>query len=775
MPVSSPSGDALEVLADSCAQRLLGTLSVVECDCGVDLGYAGKLLADAGARVSRIRLGGAGGDPDLDAYFSAGKRVVEGGDVWRALDAAGEQAADVYLIGVGGERGRRSGFAPEQLARRYPDSVIVVVTPFGWHSSRRFDEYDDVALQALSGVSLYIGEPGRPPLRLPFEQSTYQAGLIAAIAALSELGESSHEPIDLSIADIWASFYSGPEAARARFSRGKSRRGGHRALNTPFPREIVPCADGFFAVQCQNRRHWQGLLEMVCRPELAGLPLFQNRVAANNEHLDEAEVQFADFYAIRTKAELLELFVAHKLPGAPVYDVSEVLDSEQLRERGFFSSHELDVPGGQATVRLPGSPFAVTAAGNPVSDAAPRPLPLTGLRVVDFGWVWAGAVPGHILAMLGAEVIKIESRARLDYMRQGKPIVGTERDPEQNPMFQAVNGGKRSATIDFTDPAGAEILRSLVAASDVVIENFTPGVLDKHGLGWSQLSAVNPNLIMCAMSPAGQQGPLRGLRTYATMIASLSGMDSVVGYPGERVLGMQQSYPDPNASLHGTFALLAALQARRAGQTGGCYLDLSQWESGAALVGGPLARNQLTGEVPSTAGVWRQGCAPIGNYPCAGDDVWLALAVRSDAEWDRLLEVLAPPWRDAWQGAGAAARYAERARLDGLIASATARWDARELERRLTESGIPASRCLSTSELLEADTFRERRLFQDIEHHILGPVTVYGLPWLRGDGERPAPRVAPTLGADNAFVLSELLGLDEALVKELLASPAMNA
>jgi benzylsuccinate CoA-transferase BbsF subunit len=163
------------------------------------------------------------------------------------------------------------------------------------------------------------------------------------------------------------------------------------------------------------------------------------------------------------------------------------------------------------------------------------------------------------------------------------------------------------------------------------------------------------------------------------------------------------------------------------------------------------------------------------NYPCAGDDVWLALAVRSDAEWGRLLEVLAPPWRDAWQGAAAATRYAERARLDGLITSATGRWDAREFERRLTESGIPR-----VPVPVEQRTARERHVPRATavpgrRAHILGPVTVYGLPWLRGDGERPASQVAPTLGDDNAFILPEILGLDEARVTELLASPAMNA
>jgi benzylsuccinate CoA-transferase BbsF subunit len=155
-------------------------------------------------------------------------------------------------------------------------------------------------------------------------------------------------------------------------------------------------------------------------------------------------------------------------------------------------------------------------------------LPLSGYRVVDFGWVWAGAVPGHILADMGAEVIKIESRKRLDYMRKGRPIIGTKKDPEQNPMFHNVNRNKLSLTIDMKHPKGISLLEKLIAKSDVVIENYSPGVLDKLGLGYENIKKVNEKIVMIAMSAAGQYGPLKDIRTYATMIAGLSGMDSMV-------------------------------------------------------------------------------------------------------------------------------------------------------------------------------------------------------------------------------------------------------
>lgn len=184
---------------------------------------------------------------------------------------------------------------------------------------------------------------------------------------------------------------------------------------------------------------------------------------------------------------------------------------------------------------------------------------LQGVRVLDFGWVWAGAVPGQMLAFLGAEVIKVETRKRLDYMRQGRAIVKDAPDTEQQPMFHNINRGKLSLSIDFTTEAGRDLLLDLAAHCDVAIQNFAPGVLDRYGLGYEALRERRPDLVMLSLSGGGQQGPLRELRSYASTIAAFSGLDSLCGYPGEEPLGVQQSYPDPNASLHGAVAILAEI------------------------------------------------------------------------------------------------------------------------------------------------------------------------------------------------------------------------
>ena len=209
---------------------------------------------------------------------------------------------------------------------------------------------------------------------------------------------------------------------------------------------------------------------------------------------------------------------------------------------------------------------------------------LEGVRVLDFGWVWAGALPGQMLAFLGADVIKVETRTRLDFMRLGPPIVGDKPDPEQQPMFHNVNRGKRSFTVNFQTPAGRELILDLVEKCDVVIENYAPGVLERYGLAYDDLVKRRPHLVMLSLSGGGQQGPLRDLRSYASTIAAYSGLDSLAGYPGEEPLGLQQSYPDPNASLHAAAGLVAALLRRkRTGQ--GDHLDVGQLHAGLAVVG----------------------------------------------------------------------------------------------------------------------------------------------------------------------------------------------
>lgn len=789
-------------------------VTILEFGTGAAIAYAGKLLRDLGSTVVKIEP--PAGDParrhgpfpddvadteasGLFSYLNAGKCSVvvdpshqSGRAQLRTLFAAGH----VLLHAERDPRCAQWELRPEDLARAFPRCAVVAVTPYGLTGPWRDLPAEDLTLQAIGGISLGIGLPGRAPLKLPGDQSSYQAGLAAAIAGAGALLSQRGALIDVAAAAVWAAFYSGVEVANAHFGRQKKPRAGHRVSRQPYPRTTYRCIDGYFAIQCGESRHWQIFLRMIGREELARHPLLVNRFKANDEHGDACDALIEPWFLSRTKQEILRQCLEHKIPGAPVYDLREVVEHPHLRARRYF----VDIPTKRGPVSMPGHPFAglagaengaraprlgehnpqmSTFAAGDAHDGAPIAAaaavrPLSGLRVIDFGWVWAGAVPGHVLADMGAEVIKVESASPLDYMRQGRPIIGTEKDPEQNPMFHNVNRGKLSLRISLDRPEAREILKDLVAISDVVIENFSPGVMKKFGLSYAQLSAVRPDLVMCSMSAAGQQGPLAGIRTYATMIAGLSGLDSLVGYPGERVLGSQSSYADPNASLHATFAILAALWRRRR-TAEGAYIDLSQWESAVNVMGEQVADYALNGRVPATCGTCHAHSAPYGNYPAAGDDRWIAIAVESDAQWQGLKHVLDDPaWMALEKFSSSSLRHMNRDDLDIHLGDETRKHDAEVLAHRLLAAGVPAGPLLDARSIANYPLFRERELFEMMKHPVLEAVPVYRLPWKIGGKAVALTRRAPLLGEHNAHVLRTLLRYPDEHVRKLQDSGVFN-
>ena len=203
---------------------------------------------------------------------------------------------------------------------------------------------------------------------------------------------------------------------------------------------------------------------------------------------------------------------------------------------------------------------------------------LGGIRVVDFGWAWAGAVCGQVLADYGAEVIKIESRTRLDPMRTGRPIIGDTPDPEQNPIASNVNRNKLSLTVNLKNSQAIDIVYRLIEHSDVVIENLSVGALERLGLGYSKLAEVNKEIIMVSLPAAGRSGIFSKLRSYGPTINGLSGLDSLLGYQDEPPIGFQNAFGDPNVGLHAAVAVLAAIRHKRL--TGkGQYIETSQLQS----------------------------------------------------------------------------------------------------------------------------------------------------------------------------------------------------
>jgi benzylsuccinate CoA-transferase BbsF subunit len=394
------------------------------------------------------------------------------------------------------------------------------------------------------------------------------------------------------------------------------------------------------------------------------------------------------------------------------------------------------------------------------------PAPLQGYRVLDFGTAWAGSIPGHILSDFGAEVIKIESYQRVDLLRYGPgprtPMRGKPWDEarECNPWFHAVNRGKLGVTLNFTTKRGVALIRELVRQSDIVVDNFTPGVLQKYHLHYEALTAVKPDLIMLSISVAGQQGPYQDTRAYAFNLHGLSGLCSLLGYVGDTMpRHVDIAYADWNAGMFGTYAILLALYHRR--RTGaGQFIDLSAWEATTTLLTEGILDYTLNQRVPGPQDNQHPRMAPHGYYPCQGNDVWLALAIRSEPEWQTLCDLmgqaeLATDGRfcDMYQ------RLTHRQELDLQVAAWTQGQEVESLARHLQEAGIAAMPLRTVEGRFHDAHLRARQTHIEFDYPGVGKELLHTIPWRLSDTPPRIQGHAPRVGEHNAYVLGELLGL----------------
>jgi crotonobetainyl-CoA:carnitine CoA-transferase CaiB-like acyl-CoA transferase len=377
---------------------------------------------------------------------------------------------------------------------------------------------------------------------------------------------------------------------------------------------------------------------------------------------------------------------------------------------------------------------------------------LTGIRVVDFSWVMAGPMTTKMLAAMGAEVIKVESSVRAEYANRSS-------------WFAITNSGKRSCTINITEPAGQELVHRLVRISDVVVENFSAGVLDKYRLGYEHLRTLRPDLIYVSASGVGRTGPQKDALAYGTLLQGYSGRAAMVGAPNPRLeaMGVLPAWTDPVTAMWETLAILGAIHHRR--RTGhGAFVDLSMLESTVTLLPEALLR-RLTGVVTDSPGGNREpGASPSGCFACDGDDEWLAVAVQTDAQWHGLCRAMGRLDLAAdVRYADGPARLVAKAELDHELAEWTRRRAAADAEALLQKEGVPSSRSRHAADVIGDPHFVERGLFPELAD---GSRTI-ALPWMDSDGWRGTFTPAPALGADNDYVLREILGLNPGEIADL--------
>ncbi|MET0246132.1 MAG: CoA transferase [Sphingomonas sp.] len=393
-------------------------------------------------------------------------------------------------------------------------------------------------------------------------------------------------------------------------------------------------------------------------------------------------------------------------------------------------------------------------------------LPLEGVKVADFSWVGAGPRATKDLADMGATVIKIESRKRLDLGRLSPPFAGGGRDPDASVFFAITNTSKMGVTINLGDPRGIEVAKKLVAWADLVVENFSHGYMDRVGLGFDTLKAIKPDIIQVSVSVAGREGPLGPMRGYGNSAAALSGLAAQSGWPDRPPHMPPFAYGDVVAPMFATVAMLAALEHRR--RTGeGQHIDISQVEPLVHVSADRFAAAQA-GDT-AKPGNRSARYAPHGAYPARGVDQWVAIAVRSDAEWALLAEAAAI---DDPRFATLDGRKANEDALDAALAEWTRVQDKHVLADRLAGIGIASEAVNDGRDVFTDPELIERGHYRAIDHDKLGRCDMPAPPLRFSDSEvRVGP--PPNLGEHNHAIFVDLLGLSEAEMHDLVKSGAL--
>lgn len=402
---------------------------------------------------------------------------------------------------------------------------------------------------------------------------------------------------------------------------------------------------------------------------------------------------------------------------------------------------------------------------------------LAGLRVIEFGGFAAGPVIGKHLGNYGADVIRIESRLRVDGFRFSYPpfkdnIPGLERAG----IFNFYNDGKRSVTLNLKDPRGQELARKLVGTADVVIENFTPGTLARLGLGYDVLAADNPRLILLSTCNQGQSGPHAHHRGFGSHLTSLSGFTHLLGYPDGPPSLLYGPYIDYIAVGFGTTAVLAALYRRRRSGTG-CYIDVSQYEAGLQFMTPALLDFVVNGRIAERNGNRHAHAAPHGVFACRSDqrEEWVALSVMDDAEWQRfVLAVGSPEWAVDSRMRTATGRLAGTSELESHVAGWARERTRDEVVRCLLANGLRVYPVNSMNDLFEDPRLAARGFWRTVEHPVMGPLRVESPPALLRATPPRQDRAAPLMGADTATVLAEILGLTTEQIDDLATTGALD-
>ncbi len=391
---------------------------------------------------------------------------------------------------------------------------------------------------------------------------------------------------------------------------------------------------------------------------------------------------------------------------------------------------------------------------------------LTGVRIIDFSWAYAGPYATELLALMGAEVIKVESRKRPGITRrQPNPVTGQPYDVDDCPYFKDLNMNKLGVALDLSQPKATELAKRLVGISDVVVESFTPGVMNRLGLGYEILSSVNPSIIMLSTSSNGSTGPEARYAGYAPMFNATSGLGEMTGYPDGPPTVMRITIDNLVAHLN-AFAILAALIYRK--ETGeGQYIDASAQEAIACLIGDSIMDYTMNGRVQSRDGNRDEIMAPHNCYHCLGEDRWISIAISTDKEWQSLCQVMGnSAWSKEARFSDAYNRWQNQEELDKLLEGWMINYSNYDLMHMLQKAGVAAVPSF-TSEDLFTDPHLAEREFSQLVDRRSGKYMMVAPPWKLSATPARIIQDAPSLGEHNEYVFGKLLGMSREEITKL--------
>jgi crotonobetainyl-CoA:carnitine CoA-transferase CaiB-like acyl-CoA transferase len=770
--------------------------------------YCGKMLGDLGADVIKVET--PEGDPargygpfpndeqhaELSAlflYVNTSKRgatldLTSAADVEKLRKLI--QWADVFIDSHAPSVLIECGLDWESIQALNPSLIYTSITPYGRTGPRAGAPGDELTLVHAAGLGNLLptrsSDSNRAPVKPGGNMMGYHGGLAGALATSAALlaREKSGKGtiIDISLQEVIVAMCA-PQIAGPRYHGSTW----SRIPDRPPAMGRVQTSDGYVILNALDDHHFASLRELMGNPEWCADDAW-NSLAYRTNNLMNIAPQIDAWTLKQTKDDLHHKAAERRIPIGPMYTAEEVMNYPQYAARNYFV--EVDHPEA-GKYRYAGWPYKLPASPPQVQRPAPRlgehndeilkgpllesprtpkpqsgdhALPLEGIRVLEFAWVWAGPYCGQLLAQLGADVIKVESHNRTDLMRRQVvwPLcdeVPTSVGPNDGLPFNSVNMNKRSVTLDMSKPEGLALAKKLVATSNVVFDNMRPGALGKLGLGYEALAEIRKDIIVASSSGRGTTGPEAQYLGYAMIHHAIGGNAYITGYPDDHPCHTTGDVDIMNATTL-AYAIVAAIHHHnRTGE--GQFIDFSQTEAVSSFIGEVLLGYEMTSRIPERMGNAHEVRAPHNVYRAWGVDRWLAIECHNDDAFGKLCGVMGQPTlAEDSRFADARSRKANENDLDTIIEAWTRERDRDLMATQLQDAGVAAAPSRDSRDIYADPHLRARGAFVNVNHPKYGDMELVGAPWRAKDLEADVIR-APFLGEHTDSVLKGTLGLTD--------------